>query len=54
MTDIIKYNIRTYVEELIKKEILSKNNEEKVLSNNGKTKTGEHVICSVTSFSDHQ
>jgi hypothetical protein len=32
MDDIIKYDVRTYVEELIKKDLPSKNNEEKVLS----------------------
>ena len=42
MTDIIKYNVRTYVEELIKKEFSSKNNEEKTFSENRKTDTGEH------------
>ena len=42
MDDIIKYDVRTYVEELIKKEFSSKNNEEKVFSDNGKTNTGEH------------
>jgi len=42
MADIIKYDVRTYVEELIKNEFSSKNNEEKVLSDNGKTNTGEH------------
>jgi len=43
MTDIIKYNVRTYVEELIKKEFSSKNNEEKALSDKRKTNTGEHL-----------
>ena len=42
MDDITKYDVRTYVEELIKKEFSSKNNEEKVLSENRKTDTGEH------------
>lgn len=42
MDDIIKYDVRTCVEELIKKEFSSKNNQEKVLSENRKTDTGEH------------
>ncbi len=42
MTDIINYDARTYVQKLIKKEFSSKNNEEKVLSDNRKTDTGEH------------
>lgn len=42
MADIIKYDVRTYVEELIKNEFSSKNNEEKVLSENRKTDTGGH------------
>ena len=42
MDDIIKYDAQTYVEELIKKESSFKNNEEKVLSKNRKTDTGEH------------
>jgi len=42
MDDIIKYDVRTYVEELIKKQFSSKNNQEKVLSENRKTDTGEH------------
>ena len=41
MTDIIKYDVRTYVQELIKKNFSSKNNEEKALSENRKTDTGE-------------
>jgi hypothetical protein len=41
MDDIIKYDVRTYVEELIKKNFSSKNNQEKVLSENRKTDTGE-------------
>ena len=42
MVDIIKYDARTYIEALIKKEFSSKNNQEKVLSENRKTDTGEH------------
>lgn len=42
MDAIIKYDVRTYVEELIKKEFSLKNNEEEVLSNNSKTNTGEN------------
>ena len=42
MTDIMKYNVRTYVEELIKNEFSSKNNE-KALSDKRKTNTGEHL-----------
>ena len=42
MADIIKYDVQTYVEKLIKNEFSSKNNEEKVLSENRKPDTGEH------------
>jgi hypothetical protein len=42
MDDIIKYDVRTYVEELIKKEFASKNNEEKIFSENRKADTVEH------------
>jgi hypothetical protein len=42
MDDIIKYDVWTYVEELIKNEFSSKNNEEKILSENRKADTGEH------------
>jgi hypothetical protein len=42
MADIIKYDVQTYVEELIKEEFSSKNNEEKTLSDKRKTNTGEH------------
>ena len=42
MDDIIKYDVRTYVQKLIEKEFSSKNNEEKILSENRKTDTGEH------------
>ncbi len=42
MEDIIKYDVRTYVEELIKNEFSSKDNEEKILSENCKTDTGEN------------
>ncbi len=42
MDNIIKYDVRTYVQELIKKEFSSQNNEEKVLTENCKTNTGEH------------
>ena len=40
MDDIIKYDVRTYVEALIKKEFSSKKNEEEVLSNKGDTIDG--------------
>ena len=43
MNDIIKYDVRIYVEELIKKEFSSKNNEEKTLSDKRKINTGEHL-----------
>lgn len=42
MDNIIKYDVRTYVQELIKNEFSSQNNEEKVLSENCKTDTDEH------------
>ena len=42
MDDIIKYDVRTCVQELFKKEFPSKTNEEKVLSENRTTDTGEH------------
>jgi hypothetical protein len=42
MADIIDYDVRTYVQELMKIEFSSKNNEEKVFSENRKTDTGEH------------
>lgn len=42
MDDIIKYDVRTYVEELVKKEFSFKNNEEKIFSDNSKTNTGEN------------
>ena len=42
MADIMKDDVRTYVEKLIKKEFSSKKNEEKVLSDNRKRNTGEH------------
>jgi hypothetical protein len=42
MDDIIKHDVRTYVEKLIKEEFSSKNNEEKVLSENRRTDTGGH------------
>jgi len=42
MDDIINYDVRTYVEELIKKEFSCNNCEEIVLSDKGKTNTGEH------------
>ena len=42
MADIINYDVRTYVQELMKKEFSSKNNEEKVFSENRKTVIGEH------------
>jgi len=35
MDDIIKYDVRTYVEEVIKKELSSKNNEESISQNPG-------------------
>jgi hypothetical protein len=41
MADIIKDDVRTYVEELIKREFSTKNNEGKVLSVNRKTNTRE-------------
>lgn len=41
MADIIKYDVRTYVLKLIKKEFSSKNNEEKVFPDNRKINTGE-------------
>jgi len=41
MAEIMKADVRTYVEELFKKEFSSKNNEEKVLSENGKTNSGK-------------
>ena len=43
MTDIIKYNVRTYVEELIKKEFWSKNNKEKALADKRKKNTDDHL-----------
>jgi hypothetical protein len=42
MNDIIKYDVRTYVQELMKKEFPSKNNKEKVFSENRETDTGGH------------
>jgi hypothetical protein len=41
MADFMKDGFRTYIEELIKKEFSSKNNEEKVLSDKGIRSTGE-------------
>ena len=41
MADIMKDDVRTYVEELIKREFSTKNNEGKVLSDNRITNTGE-------------
>ena len=40
--DIIKCDVRTYVEELIKKEFASKDNKEKILSENRKTDPVEY------------
>jgi len=42
MDDITKYDVKTYVEELMKKEFPSKNNKEKVLSDNRKTDADEN------------
>ncbi len=42
MDDIIKHDVRTYVQKLIQNEFLSKNNEEKFLSENRKTDTGDY------------
>jgi len=42
MDDIIKYDVRTYVEELIKEEFSSKNNEDKTLSDKREINTGDH------------
>jgi hypothetical protein len=46
MDNIIKYDVRKYVEEVIKKEFSSKNNEEKFLSDNRKRNDGSACrIC---------
>ena len=42
MANIMKDDVRTYVEELIKNEFMPKNNEEKFLSDNPKRNTGKH------------
>jgi len=42
MADIIKYDVRTYVQKLIQNEFSSKNNQEKILSEKRKPDTGEH------------
>jgi hypothetical protein len=41
MADIMKDDVRTYVEELIKKEFLFKKNEEKIFSDKCKAGPGE-------------
>jgi hypothetical protein len=42
MDDILKYNVRTYVVKLIRREFSPKNNEENALSGNRKTHTGDY------------
>ena len=42
MADIIKYDVRTYVEELIKEKFPSKNKQEKILSDKREINMGEH------------
>ena len=42
MAHILKDDVRTYVQGLIKKEFSSKNNEEKFLSDKRETNTGDH------------
>ena len=50
MANIMKDDVRTYVEELIKNEFMPKNNEEKFLSDNPKRNTGKH--CNVHKHSE--
>jgi hypothetical protein len=45
MDDIIKYDVRTYVEELIKEEFSSKNNEDKTLSDKREINTAIILMC---------
>ena len=41
MADIMKDDVRTYVEELIKREFSTKSEKERILSDNGKTNADE-------------